>query len=46
VNIRWLRRINGVGRQHGDYVVDATGDAAIEIAGLEPGRDGVGDDDF
>ena len=35
-----------IGRQHGDDVVDAARDAVTEIAGLEPRRDGVGDDDL
>ena len=34
-----------VGGQRGDDVVDAARDAAVEIAGLESGRDGVRNDD-
>ena len=37
-----FRRIGG---ERGDDVVDAARHAAVEIAGLEPRRDGVGDDD-
>ena len=33
-----------IGGQHGDDVVDAAGDAAAVVAGLEARRDGVGDD--
>ncbi len=33
-----------VGRERGDDVVDAPRHAAVEVAGLEAGRDGVGDD--
>ena len=34
-----------VGGEGGDDVVDAAGDAAVEIASLESGRDRVGNDD-
>ena len=36
----------GVRREDRDDVVDAAGDAAVEIAGFEARRDGVDDDDF
>ena len=41
---RPLLPFRGIGGQHGDDVVDAAGDAAAIVAGLEARRDGVGDD--
>ena len=45
-HVGWLRLPFGrVGGERGDDVVDAAGDAAVEISGLESRRDRVGNDD-
>src|ERR1700722_3433982 len=44
--LRRLLPFRGIGRQRSDRIVDAARNAAVEIAGLEAGRDGVGDDDL
>ena len=41
---RALLPFRGVGRQHGDDIVDAARDAAGVVAGLEARRDRIGDD--